>query len=66
MVVIVPHGSVSKINICSQSPGPLLCCLSAQGNSGIVHVHLDVGLNETLKEHVGLIIDPKPIVERGS
>lgn len=66
MVVIVPHGSVSNISICNQSPGSLFCCLPAQGNRGITHVHLDVGLSETLKELVGLIIYPKPIVGSGS
>lgn len=66
MVAIVPHGSEGNINMCSRNPGPLFCCLSAQGNSGIMHVHLDVSLNETLKEDTGLIICPKPIVESRS
>lgn len=50
MVVIVPHGSVGNINICNHSPRPLFCCLSAQGNRGIMHVYLDISLNETLKD----------------
>lgn len=66
MVFIVPHGSMGNINICSHSPGPLFCCLSAQGNRGIMHMYLDVSPRETLKEDIGLIIYLKPIVESRS